>query len=37
MSISLETELAAAKAAPEQQPTGGGHNQQRNHLLPIHT
>jgi hypothetical protein len=37
MSISLETELAATEAPPQHQSACGGHNQQRNHLLPIHT
>jgi hypothetical protein len=36
MSISLETELAGTEAAPQHQPACGCHNQQRNHLLPIH-
>jgi len=36
MSISLETELAAAKAAPQHQRARGGHNEQRHQLLPIH-
>jgi hypothetical protein len=36
MSISLETELAATETAPQHQSACAGHNEQRNHLLPIH-
>jgi hypothetical protein len=37
MSISLETELTATESSPQHESACGGYNQQRNHLLPIHT
>jgi len=36
MSVSLKTEFAAAKSAPQQQPGCRRYNQQRTQRLPIH-
>lgn len=37
MRVLLKTEFTGAKEAPEQQHCRGCDNEQRRHLLPIHT